>query len=415
VLGSLAVQIVDTARVPRWMYLAGIAAIFATWGAPSRSSQDPRVAIRIECHAGSPACALATPLALDLWSEAQGPELPLELVVRRSMLGALTAAHIDYEVTVPDIDADAEAEARRLKDEAATQDGSTDFFADYRDYDAVTARMRELAALAPDRVTLQAIGVSVEGRAIWALKIGHGATKVLINGTQHAREWISTMVNTSIADRLVRSYATDPVVQRFVDSTTLWVVPIVNPDGYQYTWGTDRYWRKNRRDRHGVDLNRNWGVAWGGSGASKNKNAETYRGEYAFSEPETQALRNLAMREGFALHVDFHAFSQLILYPWGWTAQPAADRDRFAGIGDKMASAMYAQHQVNYRLMQSVELYPAAGTMEDWMYGEGGALSYTIELRPKTGLRNGFVLPPAQIKPTSDEGFAALLALRAAR
>ncbi len=408
-LRSSSVLNLDTARVPRWMYVAGIAASLVTWAAP-RPARDPRVAIRIDCHADSPSCALASPFALDIWSEEQGPDVPLELVVRESSLTSLTAAHIDYQVTVANIDAVAEAEAQRLRQ----LDGSGDFFADYRDYAAITEHLHQLAALAPDRVTVQPIGVSLEGRPIWALKIGHGATKILINGTQHAREWISTMVNTSIADRLVRNYATDPAIQKFVDTTTLWVVPVVNPDGYQYTWGTDRYWRKNRRDRHGTDLNRNWAVAWGGAGASKQKGSDTYRGEYAFSEPETQALRDLAMRERFSLHLDFHAFSQLILYPWGWTAKPAADRDRFAGVGDKMASAMFAQHQINYRLMQSVELYPAAGTMEDWMYGEVGALSYTIELRPKSGLRSGFVLPPAQIKPTSDEGFAALLALRSA-
>ncbi len=385
------------------MYVAGLVASCLLLGAPRRMA-DPRVAIRID----GPDRALASALAVDVWSEEQGADLPLDLVVRQSSLAALDAAHVAYAVTVANIDADAAAEAARLKQ----LDGGGDFFADYRDYAKVSERMHELAALAPDRVAIQPIGVSLEGRPIWALKIGHGATKVLINGTQHAREWISTMVNMSIADRLVRNYASDPAVQAFVDTTTLWVVPVVNPDGYQFSWGTDRYWRKNRRDRHGVDLNRNWGVAWGGSGASKNKGAETYRGEYAFSEPETQALRNLALREHFAFHVDFHAFSQLILYPWGWTAKPSADHARFAGVGDKLASAMFAQHQVNYRLMQSVELYPAAGTMEDWMYGEAGALSYTIELRPKTGLRNGFVLPPSQIKPTSDEGFAALLALR---
>ncbi|HEY0255512.1 MAG TPA: M14 metallopeptidase family protein [Kofleriaceae bacterium] len=393
----------ELARVPRWMVVAGIAASLVTWGA--RTKRDPRVAIRVDCHVAA-ACLTASSYALDVWSEEEGPELPLDLVVHASSIDALTAAHVPFTVTSPDIDANAREEADRI-----AHDGSTDFFADYRDYTAIVERMRELAAMAPDRVEIQAIGVTLEGRPIWALKIGHGATHVLVNGTQHAREWISTMVNMSIADRMVRNYATDPAVHGFVDSSTLWVVPVVNPDGYQYTWGTDRYWRKNRRDRHGVDLNRNWSVAWGGAGASKSRSSDTYRGEYAFSEPETQALRNLAKREHFTLHVDFHAFSQLILYPWGWTAKPAADHARFAGVGDKMASAMFAQHETRYRLMQSVELYPASGTMEDWMYGEGGALSYTIELRPKNGLRNGFVLPPAQIKPTSDEAFAALLAL----
>ncbi|HEY6038731.1 MAG TPA: M14 metallopeptidase family protein, partial [Kofleriaceae bacterium] len=315
----------------------------------------------------------------------------------------LEDVHVPFEIESNDIDADARAEHFRI-----THDGSTDFFADYRDYDTITKRMRELAALDPANVEIQMIGPSFEGRPIWALKIGHGATKILINGTQHAREWIGTMVNMSVADRLVR----DPSNRGLLDTTTFWVVPVMNPDGYQYTWGTDRFWRKNRHGGYGVDLNRNWSVAWGGAGTSGNKRSDIYRGEYAFSEPETQAMRNLAKREHFALHVDFHAFSQLILYPWGWSAKPSDDHAKYAGIGDKIASAMYAQHGVNYKLMQSVELYPAAGTMTDWMYGEGGAFSYTIELRPKNGFRNGFVLPPSQIKPTSDEAFAALLALR---
>jgi carboxypeptidase T len=383
------------------------AALAASLWMVNRATPDPRVEIRVDCHDPA-ACVLASESALDIWSDDTGPDLPLDLVVRKSSLPLLEVLHVPFEIESHDIDADARAEHVRI-----ARDGSTDFFADYRDYDAITKRMRELAALDPANVEMQMIGPSFEGRPIWALKIGHGATKILVNGTQHAREWIGTMVNMSIADRMVRNIATDARVRDFVATTTLWVVPVMNPDGYQYTWGTDRYWRKNRRGGYGVDLNRNWSVAWGGAGTSNNKRSDIYRGEYAFSEPETQAMRNLAKREHFALHVDFHAFSQLILYPWGWTAKPSDDHARYTGIGDKIASAMYAEHGINYRLMQSVELYPASGTMTDWMYGEGGAFSYTIELRPKGGPRNGFVLPPSQIKPTSDEAFAALLALRA--
>jgi murein tripeptide amidase MpaA len=233
---------------------------------------------------------------------------------------------------------------------------------------------------------------------------------MLIDGTQHAREWISSMVTTCVADRLVRDYDRDPAIRAFVDATDLWVVPVVNPDGYQYSWSTDRYWRKNRRDRHGVDLNRNFSVAWGGAGSSRNERAENYRGAYAFSEPESAALRDLVKREGAALHVDFHAYGQLLLYPWDHTGTPAPDRDRLAALGDRMASAMFAQHETRYRLMSGVELYPAAGTLSDWMYGDAGAMSYVIELRPKGG--SGFVLPPEQIRPTCDEGLAAVLALR---
>ncbi len=350
-----------------------------------------------------------------MWSEERGPGLPLDVVVTRDAMVQLDAAHVAYRVIVPDIDALAAAEAERLKQPRAAD---ADWFGEYHDYNAITEHLRELAAMAPDRVTMQAIGSSLDGRPLWSLRIGgHApdAQPMLIDGTQHAREWIAAAVTTCVADRLVRDYDRDPKIRDFVDHTTLWVVPVVNPDGYQYTWSTDRFWRKNRRGKFGVDLNRNFSVAFGNTGSSNSERSEIYRGPYAFSEPESAALRDLAKRERIVSHIDFHAYSQLVLYPWNYTGKAAPDRDRLAAIGDRMASAMFAQHQVRYALINGVELYPAAGTATDWMYGEAHALSYTIELRPKgPGGARGFVLPPEQIRPTCDEGLAAVLAQRAA-
>jgi hypothetical protein len=387
---------------------AGLGLIAATTAllALARPSPPSRVAIRVSCDEPR-ACERAESLALDVWSEDRGPGLPLDVVIASDRLAELG---FPYEILDPDIDATARAEQVRLHQPLAAR--PEDWFAEYHDYRAVTERIHALAALAPDRAAVQPIGSSIDGRTIWALHVGRGGTPMLINGTQHAREWISTMVTTCVADRLVRDYDRDPAIKDFVDHTDLWVVPVVNPDGYQHTWAGDRYWRKNRRDRHGVDLNRNFAIAWGGDGSSSRKSSEIYRGEYAFSEPETAALRDLAKRIRPASHVDFHAYGQLVLFPWGYTSTRSKDDARFAAVGDRIASAIFAAHQTRYSLMRSVQLYPASGTMTDWMYGDTGALSYTIELRPKG--RSGFVLPPEEIRPTCDEGLAAVLALRAA-
>ncbi len=403
-------------RVPRSMLLLGLGLLIVCAGAVTRdwrTTTPTRVAIRVPCE-NPDACALAASLAVDVWSEHEGPGLPIDLVVTDDALARLEAAGVTWQVLVSDIDAVARAERERLRSPAAAE--TADWFAEYRDYRAIAARLHELAELAPDRAAVHGIGSTLDGRSIWALRIGGSApdaTPMMINGTQHAREWIAAMVSTCVADRLVRGYDADPAIRDFVDHTELWVVPVVNPDGYQHTWAGDRYWRKNRRNGHGVDLNRNFAVAWGGTGSSNSKRSETYRGEYPFSEPETIALRDLAMRERIALHIDFHAYGQLVLYPWGHTAAPASDRDRYAAIGDRMASAIFAAHDSHYRLMSAVELYRASGIMSDWMYGEVNALSYTIELRPRG--RSGFVLPPSEIAPTCDEGLAAVLALRASR
>ena len=368
-----------------------------------RPYEPTRTAIRVDS-------ALAEALALDVWTEARIPGEPIDIVVTERELMRLERSGIAYEVLDRDIDATAAAEALRLQ----TARPGDDWFAEYHDLDDIGEHLDALARSAPDRASLHIIGGSIEQRPIWALKIGKG-TPMLINGTQHAREWIATAVSTCIADRLVRDYNRDPRVKAFVDTTELWVVPVVNPDGYQHTWKSDRYWRKNRRDKHGVDLNRNFSVAFGGKGSSASKRSEIYRGEHAFSEPETQALRDLVQRVRPELHVDFHAYGQLLLYPWMHTKTAAPDRDRYRAIADRMASAIYSQHEKRYVMKSGEELYASSGTMSDYMYGEAKALSYTIELRPQSGGYKGFVLPPEQIRPTCDEAFAAVMALRSAR
>ncbi len=388
--------------------LAGTVALLA----PTSARRERRAAIRVDCTAPL-ACPLAESVALDVWSEHRGGSLPLDVVVSADTMPRLSAAGVSFQIIEPDIDAAARAEADRIRRPFAQQ--PADWFAEYRDYRAITERMIDLATRAPDRASIHGIGSTLDGRTIWALRIGpRTGTPMLINGTQHAREWISAMVTTCVADRLVRDYDTDPAIREFVDSTQLWVVPVVNPDGYQYSWATDRYWRKNRRGGFGVDLNRNFSVGWGSRGSSSNRRAQDYRGEHEFSEPESIALRDLAKRERVALHIDFHSYSQLVLYPWNYSADHSKDRAQFAAIGDRMASAMFAAHEVRYTLKQGVELYAAGGTASDWVYGDAGALSFTIELRPKWG-RGGFVLPPEEIRPTCDEGLAAVLALRNAR
>jgi carboxypeptidase T len=386
--------------------IAILAASLVLLRSPTRRST--RFAIRVTCTD----CAFAESLALDVWSEQTGPNLPLDLVVSDRSLPLLDAAHVAWQMLVPDIDAVARDEAQRLRHPTIVS--LTDWFGEYRDYTAIGTHLHELAALAPDRAQVQAIGGSVEGRPLWALRIGHGETPMLIDSTEHAREWLAAMATTCIADRLVRDYDRDVAIHDFVDHTTLWVVPVVNPDGYQYAWGVDRYWRKNRRGSHGVDLNRNFAVGWG-DGSSGNERAETYRGERPFSEPESTALRDLAKRERIALHIDFHTFSQLVLYPWNYKSTPAPDRDWFAATGDRIASAIYASHRERYQLIQGIQLYAAGGTTTDWMYGDANAKSYTIELRPDRWPgrgRSGFVQPPDQIRPTCDEALAAVFALR---
>ena len=142
---------------------------------------------------------------------------------------------------------------------------------------------------------------------------------------------------------LAEGYDEDPAIRDLVDRSEIWIVPLVNPDGLEYSINVYRYWRKNRRanadGRFGVDLNRNYGYMWGrdDQGSSASPDSEDYRGVSAFSEPETRAVRDLFLSRNFRAVVSYHSYSQSILYPWGFADIPTDKDDLLRGLGLEMA------------------------------------------------------------------------------
>lgn len=325
-------------------------------------------------------------------------------------LDDLDASALRYQVLIDDVQQliDAQREGRGIADDG--------WFADYKTYDEVSAYADALAAQRPDLATRVSVGTSLEGREIFGLRItgpGGAGSKpgFLMHGCQHAREWISVMTPMYLAERLLRDYDADSTVRNAVDRVEFYLIPIVNPDGYVYTWTDDRMWRKNRREWYGVDLNRNWGYEWGGEGSSRFRFSETYRGPSPFSEPETAALRDFMLaRPNLAAHIDFHSYSQLILQPWGYTDNLPPDHALFEFLGGAMQNAIDAVHGEFYQHGPTyTTIYPASGVAADWTYGDRGLLGFAIELRD-TG-RYGFLLPADQIIPTGEEILPAVLSL----
>ncbi|OHB70205.1 MAG: hypothetical protein A2W23_08115 [Planctomycetes bacterium RBG_16_43_13] len=257
-------------------------------------------------------------------------------------------------------------------------------------------------------------------RDILAIKISDNVAQeedeaeILFIGEHHAREWISVEVPFYLAKYLVENYNTDPVVRSYVDNGEIWIVPMVNPDGHQYSIDVDRMWRKNRRNNgdgsYGVDMNRNYSYMWGGPGSSGNSWSEIYRGPFAFSEPETQAVRNLALTHNFQAMLTYHSYGQLILYPWGYTYSPAPDKQLLSYMTTHMADLIKGVNGKIYTPQQSSDLYISSGTTDDWFYGELGIFGFTIELRPE-GYYPGFILPETEIIPTWEENKPAALYL----
>ncbi|MGE0870363.1 MAG: M14 metallopeptidase family protein [Kofleriaceae bacterium] len=394
-----------------WIALALACAVtaLATW--PLRSAPSPtRFAVAVEPRTDDE-LAIVTAMSLDTWSEHAGAGEPIVVVLTRDGIEALAARGISHEIVVQDIAAAASKERDRLAHRSRLA-SSDEWFSDYRDLEEVTAYLDRLVDRHPSLSAKRDLGASVEGRSIAALEIGRGGNQtIVLNGGQHAREWVSVMVPMCIADRILESHDRDPRLRRILDTVSFVIVPVVNPDGYVHTWTVDRYWRKNRRGGYGVDLNRNYDVGWGGAGSSPDRSSPNYRGEHPSSEPETQAMRSLFERANVAAHIDFHSYSQVIVYPWSYQRAEPDDRTAFEAIAARMSEALEARQGQPYAIRPGSQLKTGAGgTLGDWAYGATGALSFLIELRPANG-PGGFVLPPEQIVPTCEESLAAVLEL----
>ena len=271
-------------------------------------------------------------------------------------------------------------------------------------------QMHQLASQYPGVTKLVRIGTTLKGREILALKVTQGARgqrdgrrpAVLFSATQHAREWIATEIDRRLMYHYIEGWANDdPQIKKLLQSTELWFVPVMNPDGYQYSFDVERLWRKNLRENDtdgvttindGVDPNRNYPehFKYDEEGSSKIFSSQTYRGPGPASERETQAIQFLSDRVGFEFNVNYHSNGRWLLYPEGWqVGSPTADDPiYFALSGNLDRPAIEGFHPG----LSSDVLYVTNGEANDFMHKRGGALAWTPELSPGCPTC-GFVFP----------------------
>ena len=283
----------------------------------------------------------------------------------------------------------------------------------YRPFDdparGVAAHLDSLASANP-RVHLDTLGLSVEGRPILAAKLGAaddaaGRANVLFMATYHAREWVATEVALRLLRLLAEPALADALpagelpagtrarIERLVAERDVWVVPVVNPDGYQYTFTADRLWRKNRRPGAfgqvvGVDLNRNHSERWGydDGGSSGTPTSEVYRGPAPASEPETQAVERFHAEHPPIVSVSYHTFGGVVLYPPGFAAGLLpGDLGVFRAIAGTPARPAVLDRvpdspRALYHPAPGWNLYPTNGEYTDFAYLRHGTIAFTPEL-----------------------------------
>jgi len=220
-----------------------------------------------------------------------------------------------------------------------------------------------------------------EGRFLQLVKISDNPQtneeepQILYTALHHAREPGSMQQLIYFMWYLLENYESNDSIKQIIDNSELYFVPCVNPDGYVYNQ-TDEpngggMWRKNRRDNHGVDNNRNYSFidengneVWNTSGTTGNPNGNTYAGNEPFSEAENRAIRYLVESKNFKLALNNHTYGNLLLYPYGYDYnQPTEDNEIYEFISSELVS------ENNYDNIISADLYPAAGDSDDFMYG----------------------------------------------
>jgi murein tripeptide amidase MpaA len=341
----------------------------------------------------------------------------IDWLVSPEVLAEVEAAGIGHQLYIADVQGLIDAEWAHIQQ--TNQQRGLSWFADYKDYDQYSQFVDELVAQWPALASRFTVGQSLEGRTVFGIRItstvGSNKPAIFLNGMQHAREWVTGMTCMYIADGLLSGYGSDTQITRLLDSYEFLIVPIVNPDGYVYTWTTNRLWRKNRRNNgdgtFGVDTNRNWGYQWGQlpqGGSSGTPSSETYRGTAAFSEPETAILRDwISARPQILMTDDVHSYSQLLLSPWGYTDALPPDAVVFDVMNAGMEAAIESVHGLNYTGGPTfTTIYPANGVAGDWAYGARNVLGWGMELRDTGNF--GFQLPADQIIPNAEEIFAGI-------
>jgi len=265
----------------------------------------------------------------------------------------------------------------------------------------------------PNIVTQKfSVGLSIENRPIYAVKISDNPNvnesepQVHMNALIHAREPQAMMTIMYYMYYLLENYGTDPEVTYLVNNREIYFIPCINADGYEYNRinnpGGGGMWRKNRRNNggsYGVDLNRNFGYMWGYNniGSSPYPSDETYRGTSAFSEPETQAIRNFANSKNIKTTLNYHTSGNYLLYPWGYISSPAPDNAIFVEYSnDMVAYNGYLNGQ------PPAVLYEVNGSSDDWMYGEQTTKPKIFAMTPEVG-STGFWPTQAEIFPLAIE------------
>lgn len=384
------------------LLLLGVLCFFLFTGFVFAADQIAQVRVKIDSKADY---LNLQALHLDIVSRAEDY---VEIMHPAEKLSELAEAGLSFSVVHDDV-------TSFYRSRLSSKDSPGGSMGGYRTLAEIELFMDSISTEYPAIVTPKwSIGQTLQGRDIYVLKVSDNAivdedeTEMWYYAATHSREVITPEVLAYYLRYLTDNYGIDPEVTYLIDNREMFFTLCMNPDGYRYNDSTASsgggMWRKNRRNNgdgtFGVDLNRNYGFQWGydDEGSSPWTDDETYRGTGPFSEPETQVYRAFVNSRHFKMIVDYHSYSNLIIWPWGYDYFETPDQDIFAQIGDS-ASAWNG-----YETGPIYILYLTNGVSVDWHYGANLEHPKIYAISEEVGGgSDGFWPPTSRITPLVSE------------
>lgn len=370
---------------------------------------------------------LADKLQLDVWQEATNVNVSALLRLRPEVAAEFEASvtRTGLRVTTRSSNLQEVIENERREMRFTTYSTTPLRFERYLKYSEFSNALKQYARKY-DHVTYWSIGRSYEGRNIIAahIKTKENLPIVFLECGIHAREWIAPSACLYIIDQLATQYDKDDGIRQLLSRYEWRIHPIVNPDGYEYTHNTDRLWRKTRSKSRfsnkclGADANRNFDIgSFCRTRASSNPCQETYCGDYAFSEPESRAVRDAlwATRGRTEFYFSVHSFGQLWMFPYAYSGDPVPEYNQLMNISLRAKEAIKKVQGTVYTVGPVAKtIYQVSGSSVDWAYEKMGITkSFALELQPswfRFEGNLGFLLPAKDIFPTVRETWEGIRA-----
>lgn len=361
--------------------------------------------------------------SVDWWKAHFGIDHEVSLHVPRTKFETLqpvlaAGTDLDWSVMVHDVQhlIDVQFDSNETQPYKSLTDQQFDCINRYTTWEVTDAWLDEVVRGSPI-ARIVTIGTDLGGRIIRGVEFDADRTVTkphyYLDGGIHAREWISPAVVKNFILNMINGHAQNrPGALEMLRLFRWTVVPVLNIDGYRWTWSNNRLWRKTRRANpdgsFGVDPNRNSDIQWCGTGSSRTPSSDIYCGPSPFSEPCVAATRDYIQNLGnVKSYLNVHSFGQDLFIPFGYTTTPPTDNARITAGANAMAAAIRQTTGLNYRVWRGTGVL--SGDLSDFIKVRVGVPYVMVPELRDTGA-NGFLLPESQICANSQEIWEGIVA-----